>query len=255
VTARTLTRISHRGGGSLAPENSLEGIEKAVGYGVEMIEVDVRLTRDGALVLSHDPVLHGTSAPIAGASLSDLRALSPNVALLDDALVAVKGRARLNLDIKDAAALETAIERVRAAGMPQDCIVSCLETPCLARAAEIAPEIPRFLSYPPDYGGASSKAYMKPAVDATVTLMRATMHLRLRGMLRPLPNTGATLYHRMITPRVVTLTRTLGIDLYTWTIDDPAEMRRLAAIGVDGITSNRPDLLAELSTTAEALTS
>ena len=51
-TARTLTRIAHRGGGSLAPENSVEGIGHSLAYGVEMIEVDVRRSSDGVLVLS-----------------------------------------------------------------------------------------------------------------------------------------------------------------------------------------------------------
>jgi glycerophosphoryl diester phosphodiesterase len=247
MTARPLVRISHRGGGSLAPENSVRGIETAIGWGVEMVEVDVRRSRDGALVLWHDPVLHGSPLPIADSSLEELRAASADgVTVLDEALEATRGRVRLNLDIKDPAVLEATIERVRAHGQADGVIVSCLETACLSRAAEIAADIPRFFSYPPDYGGASSKPWLKPAVDATVVLMRMTMHMRLRGMLRPLPGTGATLYYKMITPRVVSLARALGIDLYTWTVDDADQMRRLASLGVDGITSNRPDLLAEL---------
>jgi glycerophosphoryl diester phosphodiesterase len=246
MNGRTLVRISHRGGGSLAPENSVKGIETAIGFGVEMVEVDVRLTRDGALLLSHDPLAHGTTLPVAMSTLADLHAQAPGgIATVEDALDAAAGRVRLNLDVKDAAALEPLLAVLRARGTP-DVIISCLEIPCLARAGELAPDIPRFFSYPPDYGGASSKPWLKPAVDATVALMRTTMHLRLGRMLRTLPNTGATIYYRMVTPRLVRLARRLSIELYTWTVDDPADMQRIVGMGVDGITSNRPDLLAEL---------
>ena len=244
---RGIVRISHRGGGSLAPENSVEGVEVAIAHGIDMVEVDVRVSRDGALVLSHDPVHHGTTVPVADATIDELRANGTPVATLSDALKAALGRIRVNLDIKDPRALEPALEEVRGSNMLDQVIVSCLETPCLARAAQIAPSIPRFFSYPPDYGGASSKAWLKPAVDGTVAMMRMTMHMRLLGMLRPVPGTSATIYYKLMTPKLVNLARTLGIDLYTWTVDDPAEMRRMITLGVGGITSNRPDLLATLS--------
>lgn len=252
MSARPIVRISHRGGGSLAAENSVEGIEIAISHAVDMVEVDVRLARDGSLVLSHDPVLHGTASPIAGATLDELRHAAPSAATLDDALKAARGRVRVNLDIKDPRALEPTLGTVRAHDAEDAVILSCLDASCLGRAASLAPAIPRFFSYPPDYGGASTKAWLKPGVDATVALMRMTMHMRLAGMLRPLPGTGATVYYKLMTPKVVALARTLGINLYTWTVDDAAEMRRLIDLGVDGITSNRPDLLAPLAGTAEA---
>jgi len=242
-----VVRISHRGGGSLAPENSIEGIEAAILHGVDMVEVDVRITRDGWLALSHDPLLHGTQLAIASSTIDELRDASPHTATLDDALKAARGRVRVNLDIKDPRALDAAVEAVRAHRVDDAVIICCLEAPCLVRAAELAPGIPRFFSYPPDYGGASSKAWLKPAVNATVALMRMTMHMRLPGMLKPIPGSGATIYYRLITPRLIGLARTLGINLYTWTVDDASEMRRLVALGVDGVTSNRPDLLAGLA--------
>lgn len=72
------------------------------------------------------------------------------------------------------------------------------------------------------------------------------MPARLPAMLRPLPGAGATLYHPLVTRRLVELAHGLGVSLYAWTVDDPARMRHLLALGIDGITSNRPDLLASL---------
>ena len=239
-------RISHRGGGSLAPENSLEGIATALRYGVEMIEVDVRRAADGALVLSHDDIPHGGTRSIRASSLEELRRDTPHIATLDEALDAIGARARVNLDIKDGVVVEPMLDAVRTHNMLDNCITSCLDITCLARVAAAEPGIRRFFSYPPDYGGASSKAWMKPVVTAAVAAMRATMPMRIERMLRPAPGTNATIYAPLITRRLVARAAGLGIELYTWTVDDATEMRRLAALGVGAITSNRPDLLAQL---------
>jgi glycerophosphoryl diester phosphodiesterase len=244
MRARPLVRIAHRGGGSLAAENSVEGIERSISYSMDMIEVDVRRSRDGMLVLSHDATAHGSALPIARTLSDELR--SAGVATLDEALKTAKGRTRLNLDIKEPGIADDVIATVRAHDAVESCIVSCLDGACLAHVARTEPRLLRFFSYPNDYGGASRKPWLTPAVNAVVAAMRQTLPLRLRGMLRPLPGTGATIYYKLVTPRLVRLAHGLGVDLYTWTVDDLAEMRRLRAMGIDGITSNRPDLLAEL---------
>lgn len=240
----SITRIAHRGGGSLAPENSIEGIERSASYGVEMVEVDVRRSADGVLVLSHDDVPHGGGPPI---SVSDIVALrAAGVATLDDALDAARGRVRVNLDIKQPDIAGDVVATVRKHNAQAECIVSCLHTECLASIAREEPSLVRFFSYPNDYGGASRKPWLTPAVNAVVAGMRQTLPWRLRGMLRPLPGAGATIYFKLVTPRLVRLARALDVPLYTWTVDELPAMRALAAMGVQGITSNRPDLLAEL---------
>jgi glycerophosphoryl diester phosphodiesterase len=244
MSLNPVVRIAHRGGGSLAPENSLEGIEASIGHGIDMIEVDVRRARDGALVLSHDVALHGDGPAVGASTLDELRARQPHVATLHDAFDAVRGRSRLNLDIKEPGIIEHVMQAVREHRAQDWCIISCLDAACLARAAELEPDVPRFLSYPPDYGGASTKSWLTPAVNAVVAGMRATMPMRLARMLRPAKGASATIYYRLITPRLVESARRLEIRLYTWTVDDAEEMARLIALGVDGITSNRPDLLA-----------
>ena len=187
MTARSLIRIAHRGGGSLAPENSVLGIERSLEYGVEMIEVDIRRTRDGVLALSHEPVPHGTTTPMTEATLGELRAESPDIATLDEALDAVKTRARLNLDIKTPDLAREVVETVRRHGALDRCIVSCLDPACLGEVARMEPALPRFWSYPPDYGGASQRPWLKPVVNAVVAGMRMTMPRRLERTLRPLP--------------------------------------------------------------------
>lgn len=106
--------------------------------------------------------------------------------------------------------------------------------------------MPHVLSYPADRGGASQKRWMKPVVDGAVFAMRQALSLRMRGMLRPVPRAGLSVYHPLVTPRLVDLVHGMELALYTWTVDDPARMRELVELSVDGITSNRLDLLAGL---------
>ncbi len=245
MAARPLVRIAHAGGGSLAASNSLEGVERSLSYSLEMIEIDVRCTSDGRLVLSHDDLV-GTTR-IAESEFGDLRRAQPEIASLDDALDLVGEKATLNLDIKDEASISRVGTTVRAHGAVDRCVVSCLQRRWLMALANLEPSIPAFLSYPADKGGASQKPWLKPVVNGVVSLMRTTMATRLPGMVRGLDGTGVTLYHPLITPRLVDLVHEMRLSLYTWTVDDPARMRELKAMGVDGITSNRPDLLAELT--------
>ena len=248
---RRLIRIAHGGGGVHAAPNSLEGIKIALTYGLEMIEIDVRCTRDGVPVLAHDDVLHGTALRIGGSTLAALRAQAP-VATVEDALAMIDGKALLNLDVKTAAAVTPLVALLRRDGAAETCVVSCLESRWLAGIAGELPALAHVLSYPADRGGASQKRWMKPAVDAAVFAMRQTLPVRIRGMLRPVPRAGVSVYHPLVTPRLVDLVHGMGIALYTWTVDDPARMRQLVDLGVDGVTSNRLDLLAELQPRVES---
>ena len=245
MTARALVRIAHGGGGSLAAPNSLEGIKRSLEFGVDMIEIDVRCTRDGALILSHDDALGGSL--ISAASLDELRRAEPRIATLDDALALVNGQAVVNLDIKDAASIKCVGAAVRARGGIEQCVVSCLKRSWLLELGNLEPSIPTFLSYPADRGGASQNPWLKPVVSGVVSLMRLSLRARLPGMIGALPGAGVTLYHPLVTPRIVRLVHDMGMSLYTWTVDDAMRMAQLIAMGVDGITSNRPDLLAELA--------
>lgn len=243
----TFVRIAHRGGGSLAPENSLAGIEHSLSLGLEMIEVDLRGTRDGAIVLSHHEKLPGTPAPISAMTLDELReGAVDGIATLDEALNVVQGRALLNLDVKAAGLAARLTATVSDHHALDACVVTCLNREWLAQISNLEPSLTTLFSYPPDYGGASQRPWLTPVVNATALLMQLSLPFRLRGMLRPLPGAGACVWYRLVTARLVSLVHDMEVPLYVWTVDDPDEMERLAGMGVDGITSNRPDLLARL---------
>jgi glycerophosphoryl diester phosphodiesterase len=215
-----------------------------------MIEVDVRATSDGVIVLAHDERVYSTSRRVSEHTWDEIRAANPQIATLDQALELVHGRARINLDIKAPSVVESMLRVVRTRRCVETCIVSCLESAVLAQVSAIEPSIERFLSYPADRGGASTKPWLKPAVDAVISGMRLTLPARLPGMLRPLPDTNATIYYKLVTRRLMETAQRLGIKVYTWTVDEPADIGRVIALGVAGVTSNRLDLLARLGRAA-----
>lgn len=90
--------IGHRGARGLAPENTLAAIEAGIAAGANMIEVDVRVTKDGALVLCHDTSLQ--QQEISASTLDDLRDVQPDFATLSQAIAAVNRRVPMILEIK-----------------------------------------------------------------------------------------------------------------------------------------------------------
>ncbi len=100
--------IAHRGHSAGYPENSLAAFDAAVAAGADAIETDLRLTRDGAVVCSHDPDLSriaGDARPIAELTAAEVAALrrpdgSPAALPFTDVLAHIAGRCRLLLDIK-----------------------------------------------------------------------------------------------------------------------------------------------------------
>src|SRR5205085_9725669 len=95
--------IGHRGAMGLAPENTLEGFEEAIQHGVDMIETDVHVSRDGQLVLNHDK--HLTTADkqklkIIDSHYPELKKHNSELVTLDEAIQHINHRARLMIEIK-----------------------------------------------------------------------------------------------------------------------------------------------------------
>ncbi|NYF22482.1 glycerophosphoryl diester phosphodiesterase [Xanthomonas sp. JAI131] len=132
--------VSHRACWKFASENTLDGIAACIAHGVDMVEVDVRTTRDGTLVLMHDETVdrttdgHGAVADLDAAQIAALRVRSRgggrtstlterHPPTLAQALAAARGRVLVNLDVK-AAALDQIMDVVEAAGAQRDVLLN-----------------------------------------------------------------------------------------------------------------------------------
>jgi glycerophosphoryl diester phosphodiesterase len=242
--------IGHGGAAAHAPANTRRSLELALEMGADVVEFDVRPCRDG-LVLVHDETVAEPDGPprlIAECTLADLRTGGgkDRLPVLYEALDLLKGRALLNLDLKAAGWEEAVLDALRDRDMLQDTLISSLVPDSLRRLRALEPAALTGYSYPEDRGGASQKAYLKPVVDLAVAAMRRTLPYRLPSMMARAAANAVMLNYRIVSPAAVRAVHGLGGKVFVWTVDEPLLMQRVRAMGVNGITSNYPDLLASL---------
>jgi glycerophosphoryl diester phosphodiesterase len=224
VGARPLA-IGHRGAPTVATENTMPSIDAAIDAGADLVEIDVRLTRDGAPVLLHDRTLKrlwGKAVDIGDLELADLpgRAAGrePLIPTLREALEHVKGRGgRLLIDITSVA------EGVASASVVSE----------MGLAAETA------LTGDPD-GLAEVRARLPDAVIAMTWTRPGLPGAELLAQVRPQYHSQ---HHEWLSPAVVDAAHAAGLRVSAWTVDDQRRMGELAGMGVDAITSNEIALL------------
>lgn len=247
--------VAHRGGAALAPENTLPAFAAAARLGADAFELDVRLTRDGALVVFHDEdTLRVTGAPgrVRERTLAELRRLDAGFAFTPDGgrsfpfrgrgvaapalseLFAAHPGVRLNVEVKDAdpAAAEALAREVRAAGAAARVCVGSFDDAQSLRLRALLPEACHFL---PEEAGTlhvlASRCGADPA-SCPQGYEVADLPLRTDQGLLVADETTVRWFHA------------LGMKVFVWTVDEEADMRAVLAAGADGVMTDRPDLLA-----------
>jgi glycerophosphoryl diester phosphodiesterase len=218
VTGPRALAVAHRGDPYVARENTTASFRSAIAAGADAVELDVRLTADGVPVVIHDATLKrlwGHDRPLAALTAGDVARLTgggvPDLA----AALAVTAPVRTLIDLPDrsAAVARAALEAVRAAGAAGR-VAYCGDVAALraVRAADADAEI--WLTW-------KRTARPRPALLAE---------------LRP-----AWLNYRfgLLTADTVARARDDGYRVAAWTADAPRTMRRLLALGVQSITTNR----------------
>ena len=222
--------LAHRGACRRAPENTLEAFRVARELGADGVELDVRRTRDGVLVVSHDPVVAGIGLLVEH-PFHDLRASVPSVVTLDEAFDELAGLL-VNVEIKcfptepdadpERAVTRAVVELVDQRSLREHVIVSSfeLEVVDLVRALD-----PRVVT-------AWLTTGLAPATALPIAADRG--HAWLHPDRASMQGAAAD--------DAVRDAERLGVRLDVWTIDDPDEIVRLATAGVDAIITNLPDV-------------
>ncbi len=254
---RPYLRIGHRGAATLAPENTLEAFRAAVDVGVDLIEFDVLDLREGPLIIAHsdhlDEVSHGAATGrVRGLSLAALRDVAPDVPTLDEALAFFVDEARdvgLHVDLKLTSRLDELAAAIERHGLEDRTVVSGHHIPSLHAVARASSKIRIGLTYPEDKLSISRKPYLWPIVSLGLASMRASVPLRLPRLARRAGATAVMLERRLVTDASVATAHANGLPVLAWTVDDPADLERVVAAGVDGVISNDPRLfMATLAT-------
>jgi glycerophosphoryl diester phosphodiesterase len=266
---RRVLCYAHQGGAKESPSSTLFALRAALAAGATALELDVHATSDGELVVCHDPTLDRTSngaGPISEHTLAEVRALDNaywfvpgedtitglavddyplrgrapadpdlRVATLEEVLEAFPG-VFLNLDIKQTAPeVEPYEERLAAtllaAGRGDDVIVASFDD----RATDA------FRRHAPEIGTSPGLAGVADMVRAVHSRQRPPESLARYVALQVPANFMDTV---IVDKRFVEVAHELGLAVHVWTIDDAPEMERLLALGVDGIMSDFPSVLA-----------
>jgi glycerophosphoryl diester phosphodiesterase len=224
--------IAHRGASLEAPENTLRSFERAIGIGVDRIELDLRRTADGGIVAIHDADLErlcGDPRRVGELSLPEARALAvqaaeygtaPNTRIpaLDEVLDRIAPRCPLYLELKTD-------------GDPDP----------LEFADRVLDQIPngtvhRLASFDATVVARALEAGHRAVLIASNLEALASIEPPLRGRMHAL-----SLRHDAVDEEALRTTRELGIELWTWTVDRPDQWGRLEALGAkDGWCTNDP---------------
>ena len=291
--ARAFDLEGHRGTRGLAPENTLAAFRKALEIGVTTLETDMAVTRDGVLVISHDPFLnpdvvrdregHWLTAkgpPIHTLTLAELRTydigrLNPQSAYAKQfpeqraadgerfpelsevfALGKSSGKpVRFNIETKitptsgtetpDAASFaKLVVAAVRGAGMTERVTVQSFDWRTLVEVKRLAPEIETSCLTVQT----KDNNTVKQSLDGGASPWHAGFALRDHGGSLPATVKAAgcgawSMFWRNLTAPELAEAHALGLKALPWTVNDPSEMRKLIALGVDGIITDYPDRL------------
>jgi glycerophosphoryl diester phosphodiesterase len=225
-----LWNVAHRGASHDRPENTLAAFELAIAQGADVVESDVRRTADGHLLLLHDATLDRTtsgSGPLRALSAEEARALDAGggepIPTVEELLELARGRARVNLDLKEVDVVDGAVEAVRAAGMLESVTFISFLPEVWDRLAALVPYSP-----------------VVHLVDSAASL--AGLAMGEAGTQSVAAGVGVP--HALVSRGLVDRMHRHGSGVFAWTVDDEAEMRRLVACDVNGIVTNRPAVLA-----------
>ncbi|MDN4639550.1 glycerophosphodiester phosphodiesterase [Agreia sp. PsM10] len=233
--------LAHRGLALDAPENTLAAFDAALRRGAIYIETDVHASRDGVAMIAHDPSLlrvAGIDAEVANMTTDELQKVDlgdgHRMPTLLDALRAFP-QARFNIDVKSQRAGVAIARAVIEAGATGRVLVTSFSASRRAVALDLLPGVansasaPRFVAILAlaKLGVLGLAPWVVGGVDAVQVPPR-------RGRLS------------IATPRVVRALHRRGVEMHVWTINDPDEIRRLLAMGVDGIVTDRCDLALDV---------
>lgn len=225
--------FAHRGGSALAPENTLAAFDNAITLGADGLELDVRLSRDGVVVVHHDAILDRTTplrGPVAERTMSELArvdvpSLADVLARYGDVPIIIE----LKLDTADFA--QSVLDVVRAArAAPRVCLGSFGRN--ALRAARL----------------------LEPAIATSASseeVRSALIRSWLRSPVSDVPYDGYQIPEssgrvRVVSKRFVNDAHRAGLGVQVWTVDTVPDAQRLLSWGVDALITDRPDLIVPL---------
>ncbi len=230
--------IAHRGASYVAPENTLASVKLAWRLGADAVEVDVHLTKDNRIVAIHDPTTGrtaGTHLEVAETPSFYLRRLDvgshkhpgfagETIPFLEEVLETVPPGRHLFIEIKCGPEILPPLEQaIATSGKRSQIVLIGFGLATMREAKKKMPDIPVY--------------WLRDKRPGLSHRRRLAKKAKANGI------DGLDVHWSGVTPRFAWAVKQAGLKLYAWTVDNPADAIRLQALGVDGITTNRPGWL------------
>ncbi len=239
--------IAHRGGSKLRPENTVAAFDHAVSLGVAGCECDVHLSRDGEVVVIHDPLLDRTTnarGPVAALTARELAAVDagfhfddaggfpfrdrgfgvPRLADLLDRYPQLPWIIELKGERPEIVA--PVLRILRDANAMNRVVLGAFSQAVLDAVRALAPGVPTGASSPEAHAAARRAVFRLPLGRHAYAVLQVPFRLKGKQMW------GAALVRQAVRA---------AVPVHAWIIDDPADMERLLEWGVTGLISDRPD--------------
>jgi glycerophosphoryl diester phosphodiesterase len=262
VVAKRPLVMAHRGGAGLWPENTAHAFRQAAALGVDVLEMDLHGTSDGALVVIHDATVDRTTngaGAVKALTLAELKKLDAGYRWTADGgrTFPFRGKgitvptlrevleefpsARLNIDIKQAqpSLVKTFCRTLLESGATNRVTVASFNSNTLAEFRRECPKVKTSASMEEVF-----------ALSADLQAGRALAADKIRTRLVQVPERAFG--QGWLTAELVAAAHRGGVEIHVWTVNDETAMRRLIALGVDGIMTDYPDKLLALLKQAAA---
>ncbi|MEY4457713.1 MAG: hypothetical protein RIS25_306 [Actinomycetota bacterium] len=229
--------LAHRGLHTRAAENSRSAFTNALNTGTRIIETDVHGSSDGVAIVCHDESLArvaNLSAKVADLTAAELKRVhisnSDTLMTLEQVLLEFPD-AYFNIDVKDEHAIEGTISAITTTAAHDRVLITSFSR---KRRRMIVAQLPGIASSP------SSSEFILMWLAAITGIP-----IFARGFVAvQIPAKFGVLH--IVTPRTIRAFHAAGLEVHVWTVNDPTEMKRLVAMGVDGIVTDRCDLAEAL---------
>lgn len=223
----SLLTVGHRGVMGVEPENTLRSFRHADRLGLDAIELDLHLSKDGALVVMHDTSVDRTtdgSGLIGDLTLAELRGLDAGlgerVPLFEEVVDAVG--APLQAEIKDVAAAQVLAEVISRRELHDRVTVISFHAEALRETRALLPDIPLVL-----VAGRSTPTAAERAVELGAYMVSCEL--------------------RHLDESIVARCHEAGLKVISWTVNTPEDLERVRQLGLDGVVTDQPEINEALS--------
>jgi len=220
--------VGHRGAAGLEPENTLRSVRKAVELGVDQVEIDVRMTRDRHIVVIHDETVDRTTnghGYVKDLTFGEIRKLDAgkgeHVPTLEEVLGLTRGKVILQIELKVGEATEPVVQLIESLNAEKDVIITSFIHELLGRVHDMNPNL------------RTGALFFHVQVDICQRALDAHSE-------------AIHIHYRNVESKLVEEAHSRGLKIQVWNPDDIENMKRMLDLGVDGIGTNRPDILLNL---------